>query len=495
MEALLAETRQSQMNSSARTNGFGSSIPHGMAAALALLLFAPLLFATQTVSAQEAVRISIDQVVVAKGGDEVTAFVSVLDEAGRPVLGLADFDLSVDGSSVPLRSAQPVVDQEAGIAVLLLLDISGSMEGEPLEQAKGAAASFVEQLLPPDVAAVATFAGTPPSEAVFAGGRDALLDQIAALEAEGQTVLYDAVVNGLTIASNAPTARRAVVLLTDGQDSGAVGSQTSESALQAAATSSLPVYAIGLGTDADEEFLRSLAESSGGAFYAAPGADDVPAIFDAIAVTLRSQYALAAALPPAQTAERELVVRVNVDGAVLTARAGFADPNALVAAGDGGQGPPSWALAAAAVAAAVLVMTLGFMLYRRRGRRKSPVAGGPGENATVPDRPQTAQAEPIQSGRLTVVAGPNAGTSIAITSAPIDIGSDPACGLRLDAVDGAVGATHARVWLQSGRLMLHHLARRRETLAGGRPVEWASLEQDDTIQIGPHVISFALDNQ
>jgi Mg-chelatase subunit ChlD len=495
MEALPGETRQSLMNRSARTNGFGSLVPYGLAAAFALLLSAPLAVHTHTVSAQETAHISVDQVVISEEGDEVTAFVSLLDAAGQPILGQTDFDVFVDDSRVRLGSVQSVVDEETGIAVLLLLDISGSMAGEPLEQAKSAATSFVEQLLAPDIAAVATFAGVAPDGAAFVSDGNALVETIAALSAEQETgtALYDAVVNGLAIASEAPTARRAVVLLTDGRDSGAVSQQTRISALQAAASSGLPVYTIGLGMDADGGFLRSLAQDSGGAFYEAPTAADVPAIFDTIATTLRSQYAVTAELPHAQTEEREVVVTVDLDGSLLTAHASFLDPNAVVQADSGGGGVPTLVLAAATLGAVVLVAS-GFILVRRRAHRRSPTAGGPGQDVSMPAKPATAiQAETIQPGKLTVVAGPNVGASVAVTSAPVDIGSDPTCGLELDADDGTVASRHARVWLHNGRLMLHHLARGRATLVEGRPMEWAALGPSDALQIGPHTIAFALD--
>ena len=66
-------------------------------------------------------------------------------------------------------------------------------------------------------------------------------------------------------------------------------------------------------------------------------------------------------------------------------------------------------------------------------------------------------------GRLTVLEGPNAGTSVRLTGGTLEIGADSTCGLQLDSSEGAVGGTHARVWLQGSRLMLHHVARRRQT--------------------------------
>jgi hypothetical protein len=96
-------------------------------------------------------------------------------------------------------------------------------------------------------------------------------------------------------------------------------------------------------------------------------------------------------------------------------------------------------------------------------------------------------------GRLTVIGGPNQGASIALTAEPVDIGSAPSCDLRLDGVDGT-GLRHARVWLQNDRFVLHHLARGMTTLVGDQPVEWATLEGNDTLRIGPHVLAIEISN-
>ena len=89
-----------------------------------------------------------------------------------------------------------------------------------------------------------------------------------------------------------------------------------------------------------------------------------------------------------------------------------------------------------------------------------------------------------------MLEGPNAGVEVDVSEGTLDIGSSGSCGLRLDSSEGAVAGTHARVWLKGGKLMLHHLARRRQTFVGDRPVEWATLDPQDTLRIGPHLISF-----
>ncbi len=466
---------------------------------LLFAVIAVLLPAWHSADAEEGARFSIDQVIVAQDGDSITALVSVLDGTGRPVLGLTNFEASVDGTSVPLTTAGPVLNADQGIAVLLLLDISGSMEGEPLAQAKAAASTFVQGLLERDVAALATFGHRAPDSIAFTTDRGVLLGRISATETDpnGGTALYDAIIEGLSAeASRAPTDRRALVLLTDGQDLGGVSDHTRDDALAAAETSGIPIFAIGVGQDADTALLEMLAEEAGGGFYAAPTPADVPAIFDIIGMTLRSQYSLELTLPPGGTSRRELAVSLDLDGERRTARASFDVPTTAGNAGDaGGRLAVPIAVAFAGLLAAVVVAVCA-MFVRGRVRNRGALTGGRGAHASVPSRTADSQEQAATlSGRLTVVAGPHSGTSVSLAAGPIDIGSDPVCTLRLDGTDNAVSRTHARVWLHSDRLMLHHLARDHETLVQGRPVEWATLEPQDTLQIGPHVIEFALDGR
>ena len=102
-----------------------------LVAMLALLL---VVCFGQIATAQETSRISIDQVIVQEqDGGEITVLVSAVDE-GRPILGLTEFEAFIDGRAVQLESIRPVIDAEAGVAVLVLIDVSESMVGEPLER-------------------------------------------------------------------------------------------------------------------------------------------------------------------------------------------------------------------------------------------------------------------------------------------------------------------------------------------------------------------------
>ena len=456
------------------------------------VLLAALLLMVSSVRADDVSRFSIDQVLVSDDGQRATALVSVFDGEGHPLRGLTAFRTEIDGEPADPLGVSTALDGGRGIAVLLMMDVSPSMAGEPLSQARGAAGAFVEGLLERDVVAFFRFGSTAADRAFFSNERAALLAEIRQTEVDqvAGTALYDAVAVGLAeTAARAPNERRAIVLLTDGLDTG-VSAHTREETLGAAAAGGVPVFAIALGEEADATFLEGLAQSSSGGFYRAPAPTDVPAIFDAIGTLLRSQYVLELSLPASNAARRELVVSVDVGGETRTARASFS----VTSAGQGESGP---ALAGPALliagAAALLLGAGGVVVYRRlrRGGRPS-VQTTPG--VAMPVRPLTSSPRPT-SGSLMVVDGPNQGASLPLWNGAAEIGAGARCALRLDAVDGLVATTHLRVWLHGDRLMLHHLARGYETQVDGKAIDWATLGPSDALQIGPHVLVFRVQAQ
>jgi uncharacterized protein YegL len=447
------------------------------------------------VGAQDGYRISVDQVIVSEKQDKVTALVSVFDPAGQSVRDLKDFTALIDGTTVPVESVKSIVNEREGVSVLLLMDISGSMEGEPLRQARDAAKTLVQGLLPQDSAALMLFAGSVSNETDFALARDALVAQIDTLATQpGGTALYQAVVQGLAGSAQAPTTRRAIVLLTDGQESGA--SQASrDAALSAAAGDNIPIFTIGLGPDADAGLLQAIASASHGSFFLAPTPADLSQVFDAVAGHLRSQYQIVLPAPQATFSARTLVIETRVGQVVLRAEGHFTTV-APAPKPTNTTGPPRW-IWPAVIALIVPILALAARRFRRRPRAlKSPLPGGPGSDLALPARAQSPeQATGPGAGRLTIVEGPGAGQHVIVSAAPIDIGTDPSCELRLEAVDRAIAGRHARVWLQHDRLIVHRLALGRSTSVEDPAVEWASLEENEALRIGPYLLAFSLEHK
>jgi len=176
-------------------------------------------------------------------------------------------------------------------SVTFVIDTSGSMKGVALEQAKAGAAVFLGGLPDSDTARVLFFSGQPvwlkqqPERLLEA--RPRLVSAIHSAIADGGTALYDAIVEACAAApSDARGAVRAVVVLTDGQDT---DSKTKLEPLLAllkrgmeAEGSAARVFTIAYGEKTDVAVLKRIAEAGGGAFFSGTP-KDIKAVYAELA--------------------------------------------------------------------------------------------------------------------------------------------------------------------------------------------------------------------
>ena len=472
------------------------------AAAGALLLA----LAALPTHAQAPTVVEVTQV-IADTYPDVTAVVSVRDANGALVGGLTAADISArDGDEpVAVTGVQAAVNANVGVAVVFVMDTSGSMQGEPLALTQEAAVRFVEALLPADGATVVPFADSVGAPGPITGDKAALTTTLLDLRAGGGTALHDAVITGLRAAKTAPLPRKVVVLLTDGQEYGN-SETTAEQTLQEASLDGVPVFAIGVGEDINVPYLQDLANRTGGQFLAAPAPADIPAVYDRIGIMLRSQYLVRVRLSaPADGGTSELTLTATAGGASASGSARFArpgvpstptltprpTPEATATATGGG---PSLMLFALAGGIAALLVGGGVLGTRRiRRRRLLATASGPTQAARsyTPPPVATWTGPAAPSGRLTVVDGPGRGKSVPLGEDAVTLGSDADCTLSLADPDGRIAGHHARIWLREGHFMLHHLAGGRySTVVAEKQLKWAVLEDGDEIVIGPHRLRF-----
>jgi len=264
---------------------------------------------------------------------QVTAYISVTDENGLPLTDLPTeaFQVTEDGQPVESFNLSEVMDTGETVSLVLVLDISGSMKGDPLEATKSAAALLVKSLNPQDQAALIAFSDTVTTVQDFTSNQADLISALDGLEADGFTALYDAAHTGIRLVAKLPTGRKAVVLLTDGKDEGPgdrpMSAVTEDDVIKAAQDTNVPLYTIGFGPNTQPQVLGRIAKLTGGHYFAAPTADELTQSFQDIATLLHHQYAIAfqSALP-ADDISHTLVVRLDhppmkgEDDAQFTAR-------------------------------------------------------------------------------------------------------------------------------------------------------------------------------
>jgi VWFA-related protein len=239
--------------------------------------------------------------------------VSVRDHYGVPVQDLEaeHFELVEDGAATFTPTAvEAEKHPRAQVSLALVIDLYRTLRGEPIEAAQQATEDLLTDLLDepddPDRAAfvgVRQGLGTDPSEVDdeyevgFTNDRNKLLNVINFLHERIQnsgpgTPLYDAVIKAIRMAeATEPVGHRALIVMTDGEDRESVN--TDSDTMQRASNARTPVFTVGLSNSGlDEQYLRRLAENTGGTYQAAETPDDFSLLFSNVLATLRTQYVL-----------------------------------------------------------------------------------------------------------------------------------------------------------------------------------------------------------
>lgn len=234
-----------------------------------------------------------------------------MSSKARPTFAVTENGREVDEASATALDAA----QSQPLELILVVDVSGSMEGKSLESAKGAARAFVQAAAPSRVAIIAFSTGTKVV-AGFAADDDERDSAIAGLEAQGETALYDALVTAADLARQPTVDAAAVVLLSDGGDT--VSRTSFDTAVKRFRAQRLPVFAVALKSDeADPEALALLARQSGGRLTEVSDVASLPERFTSIAEELQQRYRVnfTSARPPTKDLE------ITISGEFSDARA------------------------------------------------------------------------------------------------------------------------------------------------------------------------------
>ncbi len=170
---------------------------------------------------------------------------------------------------VELQAPEAATTERQPLHLALVMDSSGSMDGENIANAKRAAQRMVERLGPRDSVSLVRFstnASTVISQQEV-WDRDLLSAAIHGVRAEGNTNLHAGLELGLGQLGGAPRGNRRVVLLSDGlTNRGVTDRATIARAAQRAAAEGVTVSALGLGVQFDGELLHAISAAGGGSY-------------------------------------------------------------------------------------------------------------------------------------------------------------------------------------------------------------------------------------
>jgi Ca-activated chloride channel family protein len=256
----------------------------------------------------------------------VNVVATVTDARGRTIPNLTADDFILEADGTPQQITHFTQDQNVPVSVGILLDTSGSMDRK-IRTALESVERFSRRIHPNDEIFLITFSGRPVLRQDFTDDRDKLSQALHHLNATGGTALYDALHEGITKIQSGRHSKRAILLITDGQDT--ASSVKFDEVVQSIRQSDVLIYPIGISgltyakgpdifmpgpitallpsaparsvqskrDEVDLNVLRAIADNSGGrAFLIAETlvnrGGQIEKVLDAIADELRGQYTL-----------------------------------------------------------------------------------------------------------------------------------------------------------------------------------------------------------
>jgi len=230
--------------------------------------------------------------------DLITLTVTVTDTYGRYVSGLSQKAFSVFDEKQP-QEITFFIDDDAPVSVGVIFDVSGSMSGDKIKRASDALAKFIQTSHNSDEYFLIAFNSRAQLLLDKTRNGDAVLDKLTFVQTRNQTALYDACYLGVEKVQRGAHPKRALLLISDGQDNNS--RYTFNEVRRLLKESDVVLYSIGILSGGDsgsalgmegQGILDELSGVSGGKAFFPRSAAEMDDIFEQIALELRHQYSI-----------------------------------------------------------------------------------------------------------------------------------------------------------------------------------------------------------
>ena len=230
--------------------------------------------------------------------DLITLTVTVTDTYGRYVSGLSKGAFAVFDN----KQQQEITyfsDDDSPVSVGVIFDVSGSMSGDKVRRARDALSKFIQTSHDSDEYFLIAFNSRAQLLLDKTRDGDSVLNKLTFVETKSQTALYDACYLGVEKVQRGAHPKRALLLISDGQDNDS--RYTFNELRKLLKESDVTLYAIGIlsGSDAGSSLgmegqgiLDELSGVSGGKAFFPRSAAEMDDIFEQIALELRHQYSI-----------------------------------------------------------------------------------------------------------------------------------------------------------------------------------------------------------
>ena len=264
------------------------------------------------------------------GVDLISVTATVIDKSGKLVTGLPAeaFEIFEEGER---QTISQFTNERVPVSLAVLLDVSDSMFGQRLVDARSAVERFLFELLDEDDEfSVVVFNHQPRALTRWTQAPDVVRDAMATLKPFGSTALYDAVLTALPMMNTRTKQRASLLIISDGADT------ASDAAMRdvrsALIRSDAFVYAIAVDPPAKRAInetvnvgaLNEITGGSGGNTELVHQTSDLVTATARIAEELNSQYVLGYYSPlPLDGGYRSIRVRSTNPEYRVRARRGY----------------------------------------------------------------------------------------------------------------------------------------------------------------------------
>jgi Ca-activated chloride channel homolog len=236
--------------------------------------------------------------------DLVLMYTSVFDKNGRFISGLKkeNFKLYEDGIEQKVTTFS---QEDVPVSMGILLDLSGSMRGK-IDQVNKAALAFIKASNPQDQVFLVGFNDEVELLQDFTSDIDEITDALDNTVVTGGTAAYDAIYLGVQKAHSGSKPKKALVVITDGEDRDSY--YKLDELLAKVQESDVQVFCVGfLNAVGDKglfgrwsksvpekarEALQKIADETGGKAFFPDKLTDIHTVVAEIASELRSQYSI-----------------------------------------------------------------------------------------------------------------------------------------------------------------------------------------------------------
>jgi Ca-activated chloride channel homolog len=257
---------------------------------LLTLLLSTLLADPQTpVSYQPSVKVDVEL---------VSVHASVTDSQGQPVTGLGKRGFQIWEDKVQ-QEIQYFSTEEVPVSVGVIFDVSSSMASK-LPAARESVTQFLRTGTTKDEYTLIEFNNHVQVAQDFTGDTAEFRNRLAFVSSSGSTALYDAVYLGIEKLRHAHNPRKALLLVTDGEDNHS--HYTLSDLKELAKESDIQIYAIGMGGFViptmtkghipGPKILQDLVDLTGGQAFFTTHTESLEGICSKISASLRHEYVI-----------------------------------------------------------------------------------------------------------------------------------------------------------------------------------------------------------